>query len=229
MNLPLNSGTFIPIEGVHPRVHSKKLDKKLGFKISKIERKLSQIYRPYNLIEDPTNKKKHYKGGQAWIGLHPQALQTTYNDIFAAFDYLSKEDISRVVDIGAGYGRVGLVLSSFFPNAQFLGIELVAQRVHEGNRIFKKFNLTNCEIINQNVVEEVQKIPDADMYFIYDFSVKSDIDIVLETVLEKRSDIFYLVAHGDRVENLMSKKYRDYWHHCEKVYNTNLRIYKFNR
>lgn len=228
MNSPLNSGVFTPVEGVHPRIHSKKLDKKLGFKISKIETKLSQVYRPYNLAEDPTNKKKHFKGGQAWIGLHPQALQTTYNDIYAAFTYLSGANIKRVIDIGAGYGRVGLVLGSFFPEAQFLGIELVAQRVNEGNRIFKKFNLTNCEIINQNVVEEVKKIPNADLYFIYDFSVKTDIDIVLESVLEKRIDPFYLVAHGDRVEFLMNKKYQKSWYQSEKVHNTNLRIYKFN-
>lgn len=228
MNSLLTRGVFTPVAGVHPRVHSKKLDKKLGFKISKIETKLSQVYRPYNLSEDPTNKKKHYKGGQAWIGLHPQALQTTYNDIYAAFTYLAGANITRVVDIGAGYGRVGLVLGSIFPDAQFLGIELVVQRVNEGNRIFEKFNLSNCEIINQNVVEDVKKLPDADVYFIYDFSVKTDIDIVLETVFEKRSNIFYLVSHGDRVEHLMNSKYKYSWYQSEKVHNTNLRIYKFN-
>lgn len=217
----------MPKEGIHPRVHSKYLDKELGYKTSKIENKLSQIYRPYDLGEDPTNRKKHFQGAQAWIGLHPQALQTTYNEVFAVFKYLSQFDIQKVIDIGAGYGRVGLVMSSFFPKADFFGIEIIPQRVIEGNRIFEKFNLKNCEMIYQDVCREFESLPKADVYFIYDFSEESGFDFVLEKIFRKREENFFLVTHGERTDNLMKKKYKGFWHRAEIVSNTRLRIYQF--
>ena len=44
--------------GSSPYKQSKCIDKILGYKVAKIERKLSQKYRSYDKYNDPTNKKK---------------------------------------------------------------------------------------------------------------------------------------------------------------------------
>lgn len=116
-----SSSLFKRQDKLHPQVHAKHLDKTLGFRIPKIEVKLLQKYRAYDQVIDTSNKKRHYEGSQTWIGLHPQALQTPYNDIYEALSLLKGQNIEKVVDIGAGYGRVGIVMNSLFPTAAFLG------------------------------------------------------------------------------------------------------------
>lgn len=114
----LTHETLANVANDHPRLHVKTVDKLLGYKIPKVEVKLLQRYRAYDRDNDDSNRKHHYKGNQTWIGLHPQALQKSY------------------CDIGAGYGRVGLVLSLLFPEAKFIGYEIVKQRQLEGSRFF---------------------------------------------------------------------------------------------
>ena len=43
----------------------------------------------------------------------------------------------KVVDLGAGYGRMGLVIAKHYPTLSFWGVEYVAERVAEGNRVFQ--------------------------------------------------------------------------------------------
>ena len=121
---------------IHSRMHAKKLDKILGYKVTKIEVKLHQKYRSYDRFNDESNKKQHYKGAQTWIGLHPQVLQTPYCDIYQALLTAKDMNIEHVVDIGAGYGRVGVVLNALAKEAKFTGYEVVKERQAEGNRIF---------------------------------------------------------------------------------------------
>lgn len=207
-----NPHTFRRVDEVHPRNHAKWLDRELGYKIPKIEEKLLQKYRAYYKSNDDSNKKQHYEGTQTWIGLHPQALQTPYNDIFDALDLLQEFDIEKVVDIGAGYGRVGLVMNSLFPMARFIGYEILKQRSIEANRVFEKFNLVNCEILLENVLEDDFELPKAQVYFIYDFSEMMDICKILDVLVSRINDYnFFLITKGDRVDYLLNKKYKQFW------------------
>ena len=113
----LSRKTFQNLNNLHPRVHSKLVDKALGYKIPKIEVKLLRKFNAYDHYVVGTKRKRHYEGTQAWIGLHPQVLQTPYADILEALDFFKTKDIKTIVDIGAGYGRVGLISSLLFPNA----------------------------------------------------------------------------------------------------------------
>ncbi|MBD64778.1 MAG: hypothetical protein CME62_06200 [Halobacteriovoraceae bacterium] len=197
---------------IHSKVHAKYLDKYLGFKIPKIEVKLQQKYRSYDQSADQSNKKKHFEGTQTWIGLHPQALQTPYNDIYEVLESIKTHDIETVVDIGAGYGRVGLVTSAIFPKASFLGYEILSKRRDEANRVFKLHGLDNCELVLQNVLEESFQLPDADVYFIYDFSELDDICTILDELSERLIDkSFFLITKGDRIDYLIAKKYKEFW------------------
>jgi tRNA G46 methylase TrmB len=222
----LQKENFSRVNGVHGRVHAKELDRRLGYKIPRIEVKLQQKYRAYDTFNDQSNRKQHFTGGQTWIGLHPQVLQTPYNDIFEALDHLSVYEIDSIVDIGAAYGRVGLVASVVFPEASFKGYELVKKRQVEGNRIYRKYGLENCNILHKNVLEDDFVIPDAQIYFIYDFSEWEDIYDILNVLSKRVEDYdFFLVFHGDRIESIFKNKFKNIWkRYSDKRFN-DLNIY----
>ena len=224
---PINRQTFVNQENMHPRMHAKFLDKELGYRIPKIEEKLLKKFSAYDKAVDISNKKQHYQGTETWIGLHPQILQTPYCDIYKALELLSDKDIRHVVDIGAGYGRVGLVLSVLMPEAQFTGYEIVKQRRSEASRIFTKLKLKNSAIELQNVLEDSFEIPEADVFFIYDFSEREDVNIILRKMLERmRNREFYLITKGDRVDYLMKYIFNNEWIKFSNVGDTGLKIYK---
>lgn len=222
----LSSSLFVCQNDDHPQLHSRKLDKILGYKVSKIESKLLQKYRSYDQSNDDSNKKQHYKGTQTWIGLHPQALQTPYSEIYQVLNVLKDSNIEHVVDIGAGYGRVGIVLSVIFPKANFTGFEIVKKRQLEGNRIFKKHGALNSRIELSNVLDLNFKIPDADIYFIYDFSDLDDVNQILNELRQKAiNKTFFLITRGERVDYLMKNKFNNTWITCFENKTSDLKIY----
>lgn len=222
----LSKEVFSNNREVHPRLHAKDVDRLLGYKITKIEEKLVQKYRAYDISNDESSRKKHFSGAQTWIGLHPQILQTPYCDIFKALSMFKGQQIKRVVDIGAGYGRVGLVTKTLFPNAEFLGFEIVEKRQVEGERIIRKFNLENCSINCINVLDKDFILPEADIYFIYDFSTEEDISHILKILsLRIKEYPFSLVVTGDRINNLLKKTYSHVWKNQFQVHNSHLKVY----
>lgn len=211
-NLVLDSSSFKRKKNLPPQVHAKKLDKILGYKSPKIEVKLLQKYRAYDRPNEEGNKKQHYRGTQTWIGLHPQALQTPYNDIYDALFLLKDFEVNKVIDIGAGYGRVGIVMNAIFPEASFIGYEILKPRTSEANRIFDLYQLDNCKVELQNVLEENFKLPHAQVYFIYDFSELDDICTILDQLSDRfNQDNFFLISRGERIDFLIERKYKEFW------------------
>ncbi|MBC97885.1 MAG: hypothetical protein CME63_09050 [Halobacteriovoraceae bacterium] len=203
--------TFQKEKGLHPRLHARDLDKKLGFKINRIEAKLLQKYRSYDEYSNEGGTQ-HYEGTQTWIGLPPQVLQTPYNDIYEALESLSQYPIERIVDIGCGYGRVGLVMNSLFPNAEFIGYEVLKQRAREANRVYEQLDLENCEVLLENVLDDAFKLPKAQIYFIYDFSEMHDLCVILDELVKRVNDYqFYLITVGERIDYLIERKYKPFW------------------
>ena len=210
----------------NPRSFSQNLDKDLGYRISQIEKKLLKKYRAFNKNIDHSNKKKHFAGTETWIGLHPQVLQTPYSEITHFFSYLKNQKITNVVDFGAGYGRIGIVLSALYPNACFTGFEVVKDRSDEGERVFELLGLENCKIINTNILSEEFIVPKADIYFIYDFSDPHDLRVILKKLSNKLyKEPFYLVAKGEGIRSLIQLKYPEFWNCNGAVHEEHWSLY----
>lgn len=214
--MPMN---FKTPKNMTDKEYSQVLDESFGFNINLIEEKLCK-----DLMELDVN----YKLGKSrtWIGLHPQIFQTPYAEIDIFLAKLKDYKPNSIVDLGAGYGRVALVMQKHLPGSTFLGYELVKERCDEGNRIFKKQGLKNCKLIDTNIVAEDFRIPKADIYFIYDFSDQPDQKKLLDifsTMME--SNRFFLVVRGKSMRSLIQNKYPEFYNCFNPLHEENWSIY----
>jgi hypothetical protein len=187
------------------RKHSEEVDKSLGIEVEKIEGALlayAQKRSPEG--SHKTWGQKIHNGNQTWVGLSHQTLQTPYNELRQICELLAPIPESLVVDLGAGYGRLGLILSAYYPEVKFAGHEYVAERVAEGNRIFKKFNCKNAILLEQDLTSEKFDLPEAEYYFIYDYGtvphIRNTLKQLEELALRRK---FKVIARGKGTRSLV--------------------------
>lgn len=168
------------------------LDQMLGYVGDQIERSLFEENKETSALSPQ----------QFWFGLDIQSLQTPYSEVVEMIGHFDPQPGDVWMDLGAAYGRVGVVLGFLRPMVQFVGYEYVPERVKEGNRIFKKWNLTQAELKHVDLAEDEFELRDANLYFIYDFGSKNDIYKVLEKLrlIAMRRPI-QVVARGRGVRN----------------------------
>ena len=127
---------------------SSEIDTIIGFKINEIEGNLlskARVLRPQGNM-DSFGEVLH-QGHQTWVGLDPQTLNTPYHELVEMCDFLKPKEDELVIDLGASYGRLGIVLSHLYPGTHFIGYELVSERVHEGNEVFMRLQMKNSKLI----------------------------------------------------------------------------------
>jgi len=185
--------------------HSAKIDQLLGFSIDKTEELLSRKYAAYNC----SNKTLlAYPGGQAWIGLGSQVLQTPYQELYEVLSYLKINPPTHLVDLGAGYGRLAFILKAIFPECRFTGHEFVKERVVEGKRVMRLNGLTQESLEEKDILSDNYQLPEADVYFIYDFGTPYDIQRLLAkflTIFEKKE--FFLIVKGKATRSMIHNKF----------------------
>ncbi len=163
------------------QIHATAVDRWLGLDISNIEASLQHKNSDQNL----------------WIGLPPEALLTPYIEFRQILEKLQLAPGSTVIDFGAGYGRMGFVVGAHHPGVKFIGYELVPERVFEGARCLREQNCTSAQLLCANIDSPEFVLPEAETYFIYDFSHRAAIDrllIRLQQLAKRRSII--VVARG---------------------------------
>lgn len=158
-----------------------------------------------NEIEKKLLSEKHKKLAavkELWIGLDTQSFQTPYSEIIEIVKHVKPQVGDFWVDLGAAYGRVGIVLSLMCPGVKFLGYEFVPERVIEGQRIYKKWSLSGAELKLADIAASDFNLDTAEVYFIYDFGSKTDVLLVLEKL--RRVAIqkpITVIARGRGVKN----------------------------
>ncbi len=182
---------------------SSQIDQHLGFRIKHIEEILqtkAKRLAPEKQF-DQWGPMLH-DGAQTWVGLDFQILQTTYHDLKTIFEAIKPDFNQRIIDLGAGYGRLGIFLHHFYPRSEFLGLELVEERVKEGNRV-----LSQLEAISKKMeacdLSKISELPEGDIYFIYDFGSVDHIKHILEML--KHTPKKRLVVKGKIARQVMLK------------------------
>ncbi len=196
-------GTLYALE----KVHSAQVDEWLGFSFAKAE----AFQEEKNVV--------------SWQDKGPQVFLTPYSECRAILTELQFVDGETFVDFGAGYGRMGHVLETFFPQGNFIGFEIIESRVQEANRVAelqkKRFRLECIDICSDHFL-----IPRADVYFLYDFGSEEQIQKFLEKFRsQKSSDSFRFVGRGGRVRHLIQKHHPWLWDVIPAKHFANFSIY----
>jgi len=162
------------------RQHSGMVDKILGFRIRYVEEMLIAEARGF----EPEGNHETWgptihEGAQTWVGLDIQTLQTPYSECLRILDLLKIKPYQQIVDLGAAYGRMGVLIGGLYAKNSFQGFEYVKARVDEGNRVYRELGLRRVELKHQDLFDSQFEIPEADIYFIYDYGQLEHIDHTL--------------------------------------------------
>lgn len=189
---------------------SLEVDNYLGIRMCRIEQELLNSARSLRPKGNLFNLGEVLHGGnQTWVGLDPQTLNTPYVELIEMCHLLSLKEGELIVDLGAGYGRLGVVLDSYYPQTSFIGYELVSERVREGNKTFKALGCMNATLLEQDLMADDFVIPEAHVYFLYDFGKTSHIRSVLNKLenLADKNHHFKLVARGKGSRSIIAHEY----------------------
>jgi hypothetical protein len=145
--------------------HAKHVDRWLGLRVDEIEAELS--------------RKRAPEGQEFWLGLSAAALQTPYIEIRQMLESVGLPPGSRVLDLGAGYGRMGFVMGAHYPDSSFLGLEIVHERLEEGNRCLRAQGHPNAMLEWADLASSDFQLPVAEVFFLYDFGSRSAIVKIL--------------------------------------------------
>lgn len=188
---------------------SGELDDYFGYDINQIENDLLETARALRPQGTMNNfGEALHQGHQTWVGLDPQTLNTPYSELVRLCDLLSPVADETLIDLGAGYGRMGLVLNLLHPGTNFIGYELVQERVEEGNRILSHHNCSAAELICQDLTDPEFVLPDAQYFFLYDYGKVPHIRNTLKQIEEKAdAQSFKVIARGKGSRSLIEHEH----------------------
>ncbi len=194
-------------KGIAAQTHAKMIDGILGFHIAKVERNLERKHCNYDKMYS-SRRNDQYIEHHTWIGLKPQVLLTPYSDFVDILNHLPLEQMTKVVDFGAAYGRLGIVMAAMAGQASFLGYEIVDKRIAEGMRLYSNLAIETASIVHQDITDESFDIPEADAYFVYDFGNNDDLKIILNKLLKvAESRSIRLIARGEFLREIIDSRY----------------------
>lgn len=183
---------------------SQVLDRHFGFRVLETERELLVRARAVLPAGDHHSwGSALHSGNQTWVGLHPDSIQTPYSELHRMCREAGIVSGDHVVDFGAGYGRLGVILEKSFPGSTFHGIEYVPERVAEGKRAFPSLHLTQGDLTAEDFFPE-----EADHYFIYDFGKVPHIRRLLNQlsgIADRKS--FTLTGRGNGIRSLIAHEF----------------------
>jgi hypothetical protein len=185
------------------------IDRRVGFAIDRIEAGLLAEARRLRPAGSMANFGEALHGGhQTWVGLDPQVLNTPYDELLRLVARLAPRAGDLLVDLGAGYGRLGLVLHALFPDARFRGYELVRDRVAEGNRVLALWGTGDAKLVVQDLTRADFVLEPAEFYFLYDYGKVEHIRRTLSqlaALADRRR--FTVVARGKGSRSLIEHEH----------------------
>lgn len=191
------------------RQHSNMVDRILGFRLKYIEEMLiaeARGFEPEGSHE--TWGPKIHQGTQTWVGLDLQTLQTPYSECLRILQLLKIKPYQHVIDLGAAYGRMGIVIGGLYLKNIFTGYEYVKARVDEGTRVYRELGFSRSTLIHQDLFDPSFDLPEADIYFIYDYGQVEHIDHTLrqiEAIAHKRP--VKVVVRGKFTKRIIADKH----------------------
>lgn len=190
------------------RQHSSFIDRMLGYEIKENERDMVKKAQALLPQGDYTNFGPSIHGGiQTWVGLDASTLQTPYSELFNILKKLKIKD-ELIIDLGAAYGRMGIIVETQFKSARFIGFEAAKERVKMGQDVYEHLKFKRARLWEQDIFQDSFSLPKADVFFIYDYGFK---DHILKT-LDQCEHVAYeknirIVARGLLTQGLIKNNH----------------------
>lgn len=176
------------------RRHAVAVDAWLGLRIEDTERGL-----PGNLGART--------GQQLWQHVPVQTMLTPYLELRALVHALGLAS-GTVVDLGAGYGRLGFVVGRYFPGLEFVGYEIVLDRVLEARRALEQFAFPRVRMECADLASRVMRPCDADAYFIYDYGTRDAIEKTLADLQKvARRRAIAVIGRGRAIRDAIERRH----------------------
>ena len=189
----------IPLEEqdlTETRRHAVAVDAWLGLSVEAVEKTL------------PPDLSRR-TGQQLWQQIPAQRMLTPYVELRAILEVLALPDGATLVDLGAAYGRLGVVAALHFPTLACVGYEYVLERVLEGRRALSRVG-GRATLERADLSARVFKPPEADAYFIFDYGTREAIEKTLEDLRAiARRRAIAVVGRGRAIRDAV--EHRERW------------------
>ena len=178
-------------------------------------------YRSDEGTEVESSEERLYKGSGVGV-------QSGYSTILLALHSLDLEPGAKIIDLGSGFGRVGLVFALMRPDIAFTGYEFVARRVEGANQASRSMNLEDSLAFKrQDLSLESFEIPDADVYYLYDPFTESTYRHVLDQLVAvSRRKPSTIVTKGNARDRLDPIALENKWPDPVRLDQGNLCLYR---
>lgn len=141
-------------------------DRELGYRIREVEAGIKPV-----------------PGAELWQSKGSRVFQTPYRELHSMMEALLPgpgEAPSGIVDLGTGYGRLGIVVAGGFPGTRFVGLEISPERVAEARRVYGLLGLDPGQVVEADLSCPDFVPPEADAYLIYDYGTRDSVQKTLE-------------------------------------------------
>lgn len=198
----------------------------MGFSLYRTFDSLDQVFNlsyeaDIGMKTDLQNIERLYEG--AGLG-----VQSGYSTILTGLLNLQAPPGARFVDLGSGYGRLGIVIGLSRPDIRFLGFEFVNHRVDVANEIAQKFSLQeHVKFITQDLSAIDFRIPDAEIYYLYDPFNETTYRYVLEQLIQvSRRQPIAIVTKGNARGWVMEVAKRENWPVPQEFFSGHLCLFR---
>jgi hypothetical protein len=174
----------------------------------------------HGMKTDLARNERLYEG--AGVG-----VQSGYSTVLTALRYLDPANGARIIDLGSGYGRVGLIVGLLRPDIDFIGYEYVPHRVDIASSSTESFGLQeHVHFYTQDLSLKEFQIPEADIYYMYDpFSDETYGHVLSQLVEMSRHRRITIVTKGNARAWLLEAARREGWSEAEEFDSGNLCLF----
>ena len=167
--------------------------------------------RDHGMIAELNQTHRLYEG--AGIG-----VQTSYATFFEILSKLQLPTHARLIDLGSGYGRMGLVAGLWRDDLEFTGYEYVAHRVEIARAAAARAGLAQrVRFYAQDLGAADFSIPEADLYYMFDpFNGETYSRVIGRLIEIGRARVILVVAKGGACDRFEKAALAAGWSESEK-------------
>lgn len=185
------------------------LDRLIGYDIRGVEDKIKKRAPKGKPLSD---QEESHLGQAKWSGGNPNnGWATNYRYLVSLYEILDLQPGQRIVDIGSAHGRPGIVLGFLHPDVEYLGYEIVPERVRSAQEIANAYKLSNVTFKQQDLSAPDFKIAPADFYYLYDPVNDQTLRFLIDRMLEANGDrdfkIILKLGGGGEYEKILSDRF----------------------